>query len=45
MQYMQKSAKLIRYRFEQKEIEKLLEIKWWNKDLDFLKIILKNFII
>ena len=33
-------AKIIRYRFEPKHIEKLLKIKWWNWNTDFLK---KNF--
>ena len=33
-------AKMIRYRFEEEEIEKLLEMKWWEEDVDFLK---KNF--
>lgn len=27
-------AKLIRYRFTKEQIEKLLEIKWWNWDDD-----------
>jgi acetyltransferase-like isoleucine patch superfamily enzyme len=30
-------AKVIRYRFEQEEIEKLLEIKWWDMDMAWLK--------
>lgn len=34
-------AKLIKYRFEKDEIRKLLEIKWWNMDIDYLK---NNFI-
>ena len=27
-------AKLIKYRFSQEQIEKLLQIKWWNWDDD-----------
>lgn len=34
-------AKLIKYRFEKDEIRKLLERKWWDMDIDYLK---KNFI-
>ena len=30
-------AKIIRYRFTEEEIKKLLEIKWWNKPLEVLK--------
>ena len=30
-------AKIIKYRFEKEEIEKLLEIKWWDNDVDYLK--------
>lgn len=33
-------AKLIRYRFDENTIMKLLKIKWWNKDHSWLK---KNF--
>ena len=33
-------AKIIRYRFDIEEINKLLLDKWWDKDIDFLK---KNF--
>ena len=29
-------AKIIRYRFSEEEIKKLLEIKWWCKDKDWL---------
>jgi acetyltransferase-like isoleucine patch superfamily enzyme len=29
--------KEIRKRFEDKEIEKLLKLKWWDKDLDWIK--------
>ena len=29
-------AKLIRYRFTEKQIELLLKIRWWDKDLDWL---------
>ena len=30
-------AKVIRYRFSEEVIEKLLKIKWWDKDTDWLK--------
>lgn len=30
-------AKVIKYRFEKDEIEKLLEVKWWDMDIDYLK--------
>lgn len=30
-------AKIIRFRFETNEIEKLLELKWWNMDTGYLK--------
>ena len=30
-------AKIIRYRFEKDEIARLLEIKWWDKDMDWLQ--------
>ena len=30
-------AKVIRYRFEQKIISELLEFKWWNRDIDYIK--------
>lgn len=30
-------AKMIRYRFTMEQIEKLERIKWWNKDIDWLK--------
>ncbi|MDO4618544.1 MAG: CatB-related O-acetyltransferase [Clostridia bacterium] len=30
-------AKVIRKRFSEKEIEKLLEIRWWEKDEDWIK--------
>lgn len=36
-------AKIIRYRFGQKQIEKLLEIKWWDMNIDFLKHNFKKF--
>ena len=34
-------AKIIRYRFEKDEIQKLLELKWWDMDVEYLK---NNFI-
>lgn len=36
-------AKIIRYRFEGTEIEKLLELKWWDMDLESLKDNYKKF--
>jgi len=36
-------AKIIRYRFSPEEIEKLLKIKWWNKDEAWLKAHAKEF--
>jgi len=30
-------AKIIKYRFERNEIDKLLKIKWWDMDLDYLR--------
>lgn len=33
-------AKVIRYRFEEHEIRKLLKLKWWDMDIEYLK---KNF--
>lgn len=30
-------AKIIKYRFEKEKIEKLLEIKWWDMDVEYLK--------
>lgn len=34
-------AKIIKYRFEKEEIEKLLQLKWWDMDVEYLK---ENFI-
>lgn len=34
-------AKLIKYRFDEKIIKQLIEIKWWDKELDWLK---KNYL-
>jgi len=36
-------AKVIKYRFEKEEIEKLLEIKWWEMDIEYLKNNFKKF--
>ena len=36
-------AKIIRYRFEHDQIEKLLYIKWWNMDIEYLKNNFKMF--
>ena len=36
-------AKIIRFRFEQYQIEKLLEIKWWDMNKDSLKNDFKKF--
>lgn len=30
-------AKIIKYRFSEEQIAKLLEFKWWDKDIDWLK--------
>lgn len=30
-------AKLIKYRFEEDEISKLLDLKWWDKDISWIK--------
>lgn len=30
-------AKVIRFRFEEADISRLLDIKWWNMDLEFLR--------
>lgn len=34
-------AKIIKYRFEKEEIKKLLQLKWWDMDVEYLK---ENFI-
>lgn len=36
-------AKLIRYRFEPEVIEKLLQSKWWDMDVEYLKENFKSF--
>ena len=36
-------AKIIKYRFEKDEIAKLLKIKWWDIDVEYLKINFKKF--
>lgn len=36
-------AKIIRYRFTKEEIEKLLELKWWNSDITYLQENFKKF--
>lgn len=36
-------AKIIRNRFEKEEIEKLLEMKWWDMDISYLKNNFKKF--
>ena len=30
-------AKDIKYRFDSNQIEKLLELKWWDKDIEWIK--------
>lgn len=30
-------AKIIKYRFSEEEINKLLEIQWWNKSIEWIK--------
>ena len=29
-------AKIIKYRFDEETIKKLLELKWWDKDMDWI---------
>ena len=29
-------AKIVKYRFEKEDIEKLLKSKWWDKDTEWL---------
>jgi len=36
-------AKIIKYRFEQGEIDELLKIKWWDRDVEYLKRNYKKF--
>ncbi|WP_373032911.1 CatB-related O-acetyltransferase [Sulfurovum sp.] len=36
-------ARIIRYRFNKKEISRLLELKWWNMDFQYLKNNFKKF--
>lgn len=36
-------AKIIKYRFENDEIEKLLELKWWEMDIEYIKDNFKKF--
>jgi len=36
-------AKLIRYRFKKREIEKLLKLKWWDMDTNYLKVNFEKF--
>lgn len=36
-------AKIIKYRFNKKEIDRLLEIKWWDMNIGFLKDNFKKF--
>lgn len=36
-------AKFVKYRFEEEQIEKLLQIRWWNWDNDKLQEVEKNF--
>lgn len=35
-------AKLIKYRFGQEKINALLDIKWWNKDMEWIQSSLNN---
>jgi virginiamycin A acetyltransferase len=37
-------AKLIRYRFDEKTINDLLDSKWWDKDIEWLKSNYKSFL-
>jgi acetyltransferase-like isoleucine patch superfamily enzyme len=36
-------AKIIKYRFEKDEIKKLIEMKWWDMDVEYLKNNFMNF--
>lgn len=36
-------GKVIKYRFSQENIEKLLESQWWDKDIDWIKKNIKSF--
>ena len=36
-------AKVIRYRFDEKQINELEKIEWWNKDIEWLKKNINNF--
>lgn len=36
-------AKIIKYRFEENQIKQLLELKWWDKDIEWLKIHAEKF--
>ena len=36
-------AKIIKYRFSEKEIDRLLEIKWWDMNIDLIKNKFKKF--
>jgi acetyltransferase-like isoleucine patch superfamily enzyme len=36
-------AKIIKYRFEKEEIDGLLNLKWWDKDLDYIRLNFKSF--
>jgi len=36
-------AKIIKFRFEKEEIEKLLKIKWWDMDIEYIKDNFKKF--
>ena len=36
-------AKLIKYRFSEKEISSLLSIRWWNKSIDQIRVMANDF--
>lgn len=36
-------AKLIKYRFKQERIQELLELKWWDNDIEWIKKNIENF--
>lgn len=36
-------AKVIKYRFKEKDISKLIELKWWDMDAEYLKANFKRF--
>ncbi len=35
--------RIIRYRFDEKTVQRLLRLKWWDKDMDCLRLVEKHF--